>query len=87
MNFILIQSSSGKQNWKDTFYDFVDQLSVYSLKIRDVSPDGNCLFRSIADQLEGDQHNHKYYRDKICNYLELNKDDFSPFIDGDFLKV
>jgi OTU domain-containing protein 3 len=32
------------------------------LKVQNINGDGNCLFRAIADQLEGDQEKHGFYR-------------------------
>ena len=45
--------------------------------------DGNCLFRAIADQLEGDERKHKSYRQKAIDFILANKDDFVPFIEDD----
>ena len=42
--------------------------------------DGNCLFRSVADQLEGDQSLHKKYRKAAVDYILQNKDYFSGFM-------
>ncbi len=43
--------------------------------------DGNCLFRSISDQLYYDYgNNHDEIRHDICNYIEDHKDDFIFFL-------
>lgn len=34
----------------------------------------------VADQLDGDQHRHSFYREKICEYMMKNREDFEPFI-------
>jgi len=47
--------------------------------------DGNCLFRALADQLEGYQEKHAFYRSEVADYLDANKDQFIPFMpDMDF---
>ncbi|UJR14922.1 hypothetical protein I4U23_001904 [Adineta vaga] len=59
---------------------FNAQLRTFNLQLRDIIGDGNCLFRSFADQLDGDQHRHAYYREKICDFMRTNRVDFEPFI-------
>ncbi len=36
--------------------------------------------RIVADQLDGDQHRHGYYREQICNFMRTHREDFQPFI-------
>jgi OTU domain-containing protein 3 len=49
--------------------------------IVDIEADGNCLFRSISDQLYHDfGNNHAEIRDEICNFMEGHKDEFSLFL-------
>jgi OTU domain-containing protein 3 len=51
------------------------------LAIADMAADGNCLFRSLSDQLYGDYGNmHEEVRSEICDYMEQNKDDFQVFL-------
>lgn len=45
--------------------------------------DGNCLFRSLADQLEGNEKLHRKYRQDAIDHIEANKDNFAPFIEDD----
>jgi OTU domain-containing protein 3 len=71
-------------NWRDTWNQFCDQARALGLKLRDVQGDGNCLFRAFADQLDGDQARHDYYRQLAVDYMHANPDDFAPFVDGDF---
>lgn len=44
------------------YEDFDKELEHLRLKLKDVSGDGNCLFRSIADQLDGTENTHQYLR-------------------------
>ncbi|CAF1274567.1 unnamed protein product [Adineta steineri] len=64
----------------DTAPAFNQQLRAFNLQLRDIVGDGNCLFRCFADQMDGDQHRHASYREKICDYMRNNREDFEPFI-------
>ncbi len=59
------------------------QLAQYGLKVVEVSGDGNCLFRAIADQLEGNEKLHKKYRQEAVKHIEENKDLYCHFIEDD----
>jgi len=48
-----------------------------------VAGDGNCLFRAIADQMEGNPEVHAKYRKRICEFIETNRYDYEPFIEDD----
>jgi len=72
-----------QQRYMDDMNKFRDELIQYGLKIVEVGGDGNCLFRSISDQLEGTQLNFHQYRQDSIDYMVQNKDDFSPFIEDD----
>ena len=50
---------------KDEETCFSLQLESQGLKYREMGADGNCLFRSIADQLEGIESRQDYYRQTI----------------------
>lgn len=56
------------------------------LSVVDMASDGNCLFRSVSDQLYGDHGNHhSEVRSEICDFMEDNEDEFKMFLvfDGD----
>jgi hypothetical protein len=56
-------------------------LDAENLVIIDMSPDGNCLFRSLSDQLYGDYGNrHSDVRETVCDYMEKNEVDFIVFL-------
>eukprot|EP01023_Acetabularia_acetabulum_P015440 TRINITY_DN17491_c0_g1_i4.p1 TRINITY_DN17491_c0_g1~~TRINITY_DN17491_c0_g1_i4.p1 ORF type:complete len:701 (-),score=66.13 TRINITY_DN17491_c0_g1_i4:264-2366(-) len=42
--------------------------------------DGNCFFRALADQLQGAEAHHQFFRRKIMDYVEQNQNQFGPFI-------
>lgn len=44
---------------------------------REIEPDGNCLFRAIAEQIEGyNQEDHELLRELAVEYLRQNANDF-----------
>jgi len=51
--------------------NFKIQLAKLNLVIKEVSGDGNCLFRSISDQMEGHEHAYDTYR-QGCVFLNPN---------------
>ena len=60
---------------------FRNQLLNQGHLIHEMNSDGNCLFRSLSDQLyndDGDEHG--AVRSEICDYLEQNKDEFQSFL-------
>ena len=57
---------------KPKFYDIDEDFEIFqlelaelNLKMKIMQGDGNCLFRSICDQIEGTEKNHKKYRKLI----------------------
>ncbi|KAJ0236551.1 OVARIAN TUMOR DOMAIN-containing deubiquitinating enzyme 7 [Hirschfeldia incana] len=61
---------------------FRAQLDSLGLKIIQVTSDGNCFFRSLADQLEGNEDEHSKYRSMVVQYI-VNREMFEPFIEDD----
>ncbi|KAJ2091268.1 2-oxoglutarate dehydrogenase E1 component [Coemansia sp. RSA 986] len=43
--------------------------------------DGNCLFRALADQVDGSPETHMRHRQSVCDYMDRNPDEFAPFMD------
>lgn len=39
------------------------------IKLRDVTGDGNCLFRAFADQVDGNENTHVIMREEACKYM------------------
>ena len=58
-------------------------LAESNLIIHRMDGDGNCMFRSIADQLTGDPENHEVFREKIMKYIVQHADHFSLFMEDD----
>lgn len=61
----------------------IPQLRELGLKIIQVAADGNCFFRALADQLEGDEEKHDKYRSMVVQYIEKNRELFEPFIEDE----
>lgn len=52
-----------------------------TMSINEMASDGNCLFRSLSDQLYHDYgNNHEEIRQDVCDYIELMEDEFSVFL-------
>jgi hypothetical protein len=67
--------------WKTEFLRFEAQLRVLGLRIVDMTGDGNCLFRSVCDQMEGSADNHVKVRRECVAFLRKFSDNFAPFLD------
>ncbi len=61
---------------------FREELRSINLKIREIKGDGNCLYRAVADQLYGNENYYDILKSKCLDYLELEKEFFSQFIEG-----
>lgn len=79
-----LKKHPGDKKWycnKDgDFKSFNLQLHAQGFELRDVAGDGNCLFRALADQLNGDEKMHGKHRKEAVEYMRKNKDDFAPFL-------
>jgi OTU domain-containing protein 3 len=63
--------------------EFDLQLRTIGCRVNEMEPDGNCLFRSLSDQIAGDASGHRDLRQRIIDYVETNRDDFEPFMEDD----
>lgn len=52
----------------------------FSLKRKKQAPDGNCLFRSISDQVYGDPRYHAIVRGYTVDYMQIQQNSFQPFV-------
>ncbi|CAA7407595.1 unnamed protein product [Spirodela intermedia] len=68
---------------KGDISQFCSQLDSLGLKVTEVTSDGNCFFRALADQLEGDENAHQKYRHMVVEYIQMHKEDFEPFIEDE----
>ncbi|XP_051126746.1 OVARIAN TUMOR DOMAIN-containing deubiquitinating enzyme 7 [Andrographis paniculata] len=75
-----IKKRGGKQN---NACELRSQLDCMGLKIITVTADGNCLFRALADQIEGDEDEHEKYRKMAVKCLKENPMMFQPFVEDE----
>ena len=78
-----MQRKIDEELYKIDLEKFKNQLSPLCLKVVEIQGDGNCLFRAIADQLEGDEKKHCQYREAAVRYIKQNKELYAPFLDED----
>ena len=60
--------------------DFENYLKNKGFYFREVLGDGNCFFRSVADQMENNQCNHFKYRKLAVEFLRDNQSHFQNFL-------
>ncbi|XP_048335478.1 OVARIAN TUMOR DOMAIN-containing deubiquitinating enzyme 7 isoform X2 [Ziziphus jujuba] len=72
-----------KQGKQADISQFRAQLDALGLQIVQVTADGNCFFRALADQLEGNEEEHMKYRSMVVQYILKNREMFEPFIEDD----
>ncbi|CAK7337707.1 unnamed protein product [Dovyalis caffra] len=72
-----------KQGKQANIIQFRSQIDALGLKIIQVTADGNCFFRGLADQLEGNEEEHGKYRSMVVQYIMKNREMFEPFIEDD----
>ncbi|XP_009788517.1 OVARIAN TUMOR DOMAIN-containing deubiquitinating enzyme 7 isoform X1 [Nicotiana sylvestris] len=77
------QSHAKKHGKQADISEFRAQLDALGLKIIQVTADGNCFFRGLADQLEGNEEEHEKYRDMVVKFIRNNRDKFEPFIEDE----
>ena len=81
------KSMFDKLNKSKDLKKFKSKLKKNGLFVKIVSGDGNCLFWSFADQLDGNPNEHKKYREAAVEYISAHSDDFKNYVDdGDLEK-
>ena len=58
-------------------------LHTYQLRVQPVDGDGNCMFRSVSHQVYGDERHHMLVRQKCMDYMEIEREYFAHFVEGD----
>jgi hypothetical protein len=66
----------------DRYNQYITALKYQSLRVEAMSGDGNCLFRSVAHQIYGDEEFHDVVRQKCMDYMEAEAPFFSQFVEG-----
>lgn len=49
------------------------ELRRVGLRVKEIEADGNCAFRAIADQLEGDAGDHAQLRVKALDFMVAHR--------------
>ena len=85
------QANKWQESSDDSDTNFRTSLLNQGYTIKEMNGDGNCLFRSLADQLSYLQHScvigasnnnsmHVVVRQDVCNYLSQHKEEFQHFL-------
>ncbi|XP_057419835.1 OVARIAN TUMOR DOMAIN-containing deubiquitinating enzyme 7 isoform X2 [Lotus japonicus] len=77
------QNPQTKKLGKHDTAQFRSQLDALGLRIVEVTSDGNCFFRALADQLEGNEEEHQKYRSMVVKHILDNREMFEPFIEDE----
>lgn len=72
------------EEWQKRDDFFARCMSNLGFEIKQMNEDGACLFRSISDQVYGDQEFHFQVRQDCMNYIVKNRDFFEPYVTEDF---
>lgn len=64
------------------------KLAPLNLGLKEIKPDGHCLYRAVEDQLALNSHtcpvlSYQQLRELAASYMRSHVDDFLPFIGGD----
>lgn len=68
-----------REEWMKEEFEFIKKCEENGFKRVVIDSDGNCIFSSVSDQLYGRNHQ-KEIRKFVCDYMEIEKDYFRPFI-------
>lgn len=60
-----------------------NRLLGLGLALKIIPGDGNCLFRALGDQLDGNIHEHMLHRQDVVQFMSDNREDFEPFVEDD----
>ncbi|GLI63326.1 hypothetical protein VaNZ11_006243 [Volvox africanus] len=63
--------------------DLGAELAALGLRIKEITGDGNCFFRALSDQLQGDERQHVQIRQRVVSYMVEHQEDFTPFVEDD----
>ena len=71
------------QSWEDHWKDFTNKVMERACTLVDIDGDGNCLFRSISEQIFGNEFMHKSLRKLCVEYMKANEDTLKFYLDVD----
>jgi hypothetical protein len=63
-------------------------IKAEGMSVKKMLGDGNCLFRSLSDQIYNDSGaNHKLVRKRVCNHLSINTESMREFCTEDDVNI
>lgn len=68
---------------QDDCKELNNELLKVGLSLKLIPGDGNCLFRALGDQLDGNSEDHMKYRQEVVQYMKDHRADFEPFVEDD----
>ena len=77
-----VRGARGGQT-QDEDAQFEAALEELGVRVVGVAGDGNCMFRSIADQIEGNANSHRRYRAAVVDFIRRHREEFEPFMEDD----
>ncbi|KAI9489756.1 hypothetical protein BDB00DRAFT_841255 [Zychaea mexicana] len=63
--------------------DLESQLRDLGLCTKDMTGDGNCLFRALSDQYHGYDTEYPTFRRDVCGFLREHEDEYKFFVEND----
>ncbi|KAK2711883.1 hypothetical protein QYM36_012866, partial [Artemia franciscana] len=79
-----LQLDLTEDEWIEKERRFEKKMIKRGFLIKVMHPDGACLFRSVSDQVYGDQEMHSLVRQQCMDYIIANADYFRQWITEDF---
>eukprot|EP00775_Hariotina_reticulata_P002160 gene2160-2478_t len=68
----------------DSLRDPLDrELALIGLRVKNITADGNCFFRALSDQLQGDESGYSSLRGRVVALMKEREEDFAPFVEDD----
>jgi OTU domain-containing protein 5 len=77
-------SAAASEDYRRKDIDFEQACLRKGWSVKRMGEDGNCFFRSMADQLYGNQERHLEIRAQCMAFMEKHRDLFTDFILEDF---
>ena len=72
-----------KEEWDQRDMVFARTMEKHGFFIKKMDEDGACLFRSVAEQVYGDQNLHQVTRDHCMDYIKQNAAFYGAYITED----
>ncbi|KAL4438223.1 hypothetical protein ABPG77_010584 [Micractinium sp. CCAP 211/92] len=63
--------------------DLERELAPLGLRVKTIEADGNCFFRSVSDQLEGEGGDHMALRCRVMDFIRDREEEYRFFIEDD----